>query len=273
MKKIIYSLLLITGLSLVSCNNDNNPNEDKFNADPESGEVVFTAPTEAITLVGSCGAERTLVIPITLTAPVNKDGLEVNVSITELTGSASGIVVESASIPKDSLNGEVVISYPESLSTSTEFLITLESTSNSNVSTISIFGDELESQLVRINFGDRNVIQGNYSVLNGANTYDSVITAGTADNEILVSNLFGNDPDSSTRVFLNSDGTLSFPPTLENFLFVGSGTQGNVYVSDASTGTYDACAGTLSITFRLRFGPNQASQTNPVTAVFTRPVE
>ncbi|SHI41764.1 hypothetical protein SAMN04488096_101519 [Mesonia phycicola] len=69
-KLYLYTLFVFSFITLVSCD-INNPNEDKFEDDPESGWIYFERGTTSVPY------SETATIPLTLTAPVNLNGLDV----------------------------------------------------------------------------------------------------------------------------------------------------------------------------------------------------
>lgn len=266
MKKIINSFVIaLATISIVGCDM-NNPNEDKFVADPESGWVEFQNPGAVTNGVVGCGGTQVLV-PIVLTAPVNKNGLDVYYTITDVVGTSANVVSTFANVPAGSRNGNLVVTFSENITSSIEFDVVLTSTSRSNVM-IGYPGSDIEqTQTVRVNIGADRFL-GTYDVLEDNEfEYLSNVTTGTAANELILTNIFDADTASQTRVFVNEDGTLSFPAFLDNFLFTNSA--GNVYF-EGIQGTADPCTGVINMTFRLRFGAGGASQTAPITTVLTR---
>jgi hypothetical protein len=106
----------------------------------------------------------------------------------------------------------------------------------------------------------------------GFGPYPSTFTVGTtADNEILMSGIWGVDPTSQTRVFFNDTNAasfvLSFPPYLENLLVPSYGTFGAAYI-DRGVGTFSACDQTITMTFQVRV---TAGFFAPTTINFYRP--
>lgn len=286
MKKIVYSLLISSFAALFVACDDNNPNEDKFGANPSAGYVEFgliddndtpNDPTDDITYNGrtfnaniGCGPVEDIRVPIRLVAPVNENGLDVNVSVTDLVGTSAGNVTIMAEIPAGETEGELVISYSEALANTLAFKVTLESTESDAV-TIGNPGYPGERAIiVQINKEPRDQFQGVYSVQRGtAEPYISVISSGDAPNELIVSNLFDNDPASQTTIFLNEDGTVSYPEPIDNYL-TNDPNVGDLYVQGISGTHGSSCEGELTLVFRLRFGANLASQTGQFTTVFTR---
>ncbi|OYU81619.1 MAG: hypothetical protein CFE23_03875 [Flavobacterium sp. BFFFF1] len=139
MKKSIYILFFGAALALSSCN-ENDKNTGRFDdADPSSGWVQFVdGSAKEFVYEGA----SVISLPIVLNAPVNADGIDVNYTITDVSGSSVGIIPERsgvAQIYKDQFgeatrNGNLMINIAEAaLTASTEFDVTLTSTSKSSV--------------------------------------------------------------------------------------------------------------------------------------------
>lgn len=280
MKKIIYTLFL--GFSVIALNSCdyNDPNDGKFNDDPSTGWVEFSGTETSRSGLIGCGGESKIEVPIVLkasnsalitNAPVNKTGININYTITDVLGNAAsqGVVV-NATVPAGSREGKLVVDYPDNLASSLEFLVTLTSTDKAVVQ-VGAPGNIAPVQYrIKINVGDRDVLTGNYTVVEDNEfVYDSVVTRGPAANELIVSNLYGVDPNAQTRIILNNDGTISFPAPADNFLF-NSNSVGPVYLEGLAGSTYEACEGTIIINFRLRFGTGLAGATAPINTVLTR---
>lgn len=287
MKKIVYSLLISSFATLfVGCDYQEQ-NDDKFGADPSAGYVAFSISDNGTpdnedddfsyagmtfnTNVG-CGTVEPIRVPITLHAPVNKNGLDINYTITDIVGTSAGNVTVTANIPEDQLEGELFITAPEELSSSISFKLTLTSTENSAVTIGSPNSTIEESVIININRAERDRFQGNYTITGVADTgYPASISSGDAPNELVITNLFNllDFTDSQTTIFLNEDGTVSFPAAIDNYL--GDDVNvGPLYVEGVSGSYGGSCEGELTVTFRLRFGNNLSGSAGPFTAVFNR---
>lgn len=273
MKKIIYSFLIVfTAVSLVGCSGDNDPNDGRFNADSDYGYVDFGGNERVTALSGNCG-DTSVEIPVFLNAPTNIDGLNVEYTITDIEGTSAGVISHTGDVyfPKGMLQSNIVINYPENAASSLEFVVTLAATSRDNVEIGAVESVGPVATTVRINTGIRDLFLGTYDVLeDGSAEYESVVTAGAAPNELVISNLFGVDSESQTSVFINDDGTVSYPGFADNLLFVSSNpAQGQVFI-DGIDGTQSGCDGDIELNFRLRFGPDQDLTTDPINTVLTR---
>lgn len=271
MKKIFYNFfIVIAAVSLIGCSGDNDPNDGKFHVDPQSGFVEFANGGNMITTSIICG-ESSVSVPVALRAPSNIDGLTVDYTITDIEGTSAGVITHSGQVyfPKGELESEIMIDYPEALSSTLEFVITLASTSRDNVEIGAVESTNPEAITVRI-ATPVDFFVGTYDVVEDDQfTYESVITAGDADNEIIISNLYDSDPASQTRLLINNDGTFSYPDYADNLLFTSTNPAlGNVFV-EGIAGTFD-CNGGIDLNFVLRYGPNEDQTTDPVNAILTR---
>ena len=99
--------------------------------------------------------------------------------------------------------------------------------------------------------------------------YDVTVTAGAADNEILISNVWDVDPSSTTRVFLDdsdpSNFVLDFPIWSENYLY-NNATYGPAYIDNAY-GTFNACDKIIDMYFQVRVDAGFFSETH---IIFTK---
>lgn len=260
MKKLVYGFVLCLSLTaFVSCDM-NDPNADKFNDDPQAGWVRFATPGGVSNNATGCGD---IMVPIILDAPVNESGVEVFYTITDVVGSTDALETY-ASIPAGSRQGNFVITNADALTSNVEFTLTLTSTNKGNVG-VGFPDTGAQTITVKILSGTARFV-GSYDVAEtssaGAFEYGSDITQGTEANELILSNMFESDEDSETSVFVNADGTLSFPPFLENPLVPGAFFEG-------LSGTADACTGELVINFNLRSATGTLLA-GPVKVVITR---
>lgn len=103
----------------------------------------------------------------------------------------------------------------------------------------------------------------------GAFTYTSTFTAGVAENEIIMSYLWGADPSSTTTVFFDdsnpSNFVLDFPGYEDNYLY-DNATYGAAYI-DSGYGTFDACNQVIDMYFTVRVSAGTFAETH---TVFTR---
>lgn len=271
MKKIFLASLLSVSFLFVGC--DEGANDGRFEPSPETGWVQFE--NQGTTSVAA--GDELVTIPVVLQVPVNKDGILVNYSISDVEGNLSSQVTSEGTvlIPAGSREGEIVVNLSPSIAACGNLLVTLEATNNAGVSVG--LSDNSKPVTHNINIiGNRDMMLGTYDVLeDGTYNYQVEIVAGDAPNEIIVKGLYEISPDTETRLFLNSaTGKVEYPPLLENLLFTSTNpAQGNVYVAgEAVSGSnvFDSCNNTLDISFRLRFGPTQNNQTAVINAVMTR---
>ena len=270
MKKIFYSFIVIAALSLVGCSGDNDPNDGRFFDDPQSGWVTFDLGVEQDFIpvrdfaygIAGCGSSNQIIVPLLLDAPSNKDGLQVAYTIADFEGTSEGVISHSgyAVFPKGSLKGTITIDFPETVTSSIGFTITLTTPSRSNVTIGHPDNTEPLTYVVRINKGNRDSLLGvyedNVTEVNNNPELQYLISQGPASNEIVISGisqLYTVETTSETHVFINEDGTLSGPDFSQNYLYFNSDANADLYVGDIS-GTYDACEGTIDLTFKLQLG-------------------
>ena len=84
----------------------------------------------------------------------------------------------------------------------------------------------------------------------GYGVYDVNVTAGTDENELIISNVWDNDPNSTTSIFLVEEGyVVEFPSYQDNYLY-SHPTYGPAYVAFGE-GTWSSCATTIDISFEV----------------------
>ena len=271
MKKIFLGSLLSLSFLFVGC--DEGANEGRFEPSPKTGWVQFE--TQGTTSVAA--GDDLVTIPVILNVPVNTDGILVNYTITDVEGNLSSQVTSEGTvlIPAGTREGEIAVNLSPSIATCGNMVVTLQATNNAGVSVG--LSDNSKPVTHNINvIGNRDMMLGTYNVVeDGQWEYQVEVLAGDAPNEIIVKGLYEVSPDTETRLLLNfSNATVQYPPLLQNLLFTSSNpAQGNVYVAGeavAGSNVFDSCTGVIDISFRLRFGANQANQTAVINAVMTR---
>ena len=272
MKKVLYSLILsITALSMVSCDY-HDPNDGKFNSDRESGWVEFAENGGLAQGIAQCGASNEIHIPLVLSAYVNESGLDVYYTITDVVGTSAGAINGYGRIPAGSLEGELVFTFPETQASAIEFNVTLTSTSKSSVRIGHPDSTEPQTFRVRVNVTNRDRFMGVYNVVEtsseGTFNYQSVVTAGVAENELVISNLFDTNHQSQTHVFINNDGTISFPALADNYLFTTS-SDVDLYLDGIAGTAASSCEGVITLDFNLKTLAG-GTAAGPVNTVLTR---
>jgi len=98
----------------------------------------------------------------------------------------------------------------------------------------------------------------------GYTVYPVNVTAGTLPNEIIISNVWDSDPNSTTSVYLDdsdpSNFVLDFPDYTENYLY-DHATYGPAYIDNAY-GTFDACTKTIDMYFQVRVDAGLFAETH-----------
>lgn len=278
MKKLINKIFFVAfgALALVSCTNDNNPNEDHFGSDKQGGWIQFE--DQGTTYVVS-GLTTEFKIPVLLGAPVNTDGLTFTYTITDVQGSTAGYLSHSGTgmIPKNSREGYILFNIPAEQQTSCrEFLITLTGTSRPNVQ-IGLGSNERPiTRNVVIGRGRDSYI-GNYNVVEGTFVFNTVVTAGEQPNEIVIQSLGGWTATSLTSAFLTPVSTsaeILLGNSSNNFLFEDSGV--DIFAANPdptiSVSSYDPCSSNFVVTYDLVDGTGEvlSDPNDPFIDVFTK---
>lgn len=269
MKKLISRIFFVAfgALALVSCNNDNDPNDGRFGNDPQSGWIQF--PLQNTTYIVS-GLVTEFTVQVSLEAPVNTDGLEFTYTIQDVQGSTDGYINRTGTgiVPKNSRSGFITFTLPNtSLTSCKEFDIKLTGTNRPNVQVgLNNMTEKPITHRVLVGKGISTYL-GNYSVLEGTYTYQTEIIAGEAANEIVIRKFSDYDPASLTSIFFTPISTdypqLSFGEA-NTYLFTAANPAiGDVFIGNVihegedpaehaeHLSFYDPCTGGLSIYFGL----------------------
>lgn len=97
-------------------------------------------------------------------------------------------------------------------------------------------------------------------------SYESEVTAGQNDNEIIMGNIYDVDPGTQTVLILDDTDPqnfkIKFPPFLKNYLFDGGDEYGDIFV-EGFPGKFSAGLKTLDFSYCLRFSADNtgSSQT------------
>lgn len=255
MKKLINKIFFVAfgALALVSCTNDNNPNEDHFGSDKQSGWIQFE--DQSTTFVVS-GLVTEFKVPVFLGAPVNTDGLTFTYTITDVQGSTAGYLSHSGTgvVPKNSREGYISFNIPADEQTSCrEFLITLTGTSRANV-VIGLGNNERPTTHNVVISRGRSSFVGNYAVVeDGSYNYNTVVMAGDQPNELVIQGLGDWSPSSQTSVFITPVSTGSeilLGNFSNNFLFMNG--PDPIFGDNSDLGsTFDPCTGVFTINYIL----------------------
>ncbi len=110
MKNIYVNILiLLISVSIVSCEDSDGVNENKFGDNPETGWVEFSGSTFEELLVQ--GETTSITIPVEINSPINKEDLTISYTIVDVQGSSSGVTASSGTviIPANSKDGELIL--------------------------------------------------------------------------------------------------------------------------------------------------------------------
>lgn len=149
--KFLYVFFIGIAGFLTSCDID-NPNEDKFDANPSSGWVSFNTTSES---VGLAPVDTMFSIPVIINAPVNNQATTVNYEIQTVEGADPSTFISTGSsivIPAGEREGEIVLTIDneamQSLSEYSAFEVVLTSTDNSDLMVGLGDGSSITSYLV-----------------------------------------------------------------------------------------------------------------------------
>lgn len=273
MKKIFLFIALILSI-FTSCN---DPSAEIYN--PADGQIAyFTGGTTKDFYVQDIpNSETTLEVGVTVVSNVDRT---IAVSVDDSsTATSEQYTIDGASlvIPANSYVGYIKVK----LATHTLYSQTKPSTLVLNLdqvggAVVADFDNKYTLNLFQFTPFLREDMLGTYSVVeyetvNGveevADNYDSEVSAGTNDNEVIMGNIYNADPSTQTvLIFDDSDPfnfQIKFPPFLDNYLFPSSNS-GDVFV-EGFTGKFSAGLKTLDFTYRLRFGTDNTGSSFTAT--------
>lgn len=285
MKKIFYSILAIAALSLTGCNGDNDPNDGKFGADSDVAVLRFMVDENDIAeYTLNCTEESINVsVPVKLYVPgsyaevepyaqtSNNAGLTVDYTVTDATGLLSAVNTSgSVVLAPGSLVGYVPVTIPAGYQGPIQFDVDVTAVSRDNIYLGSV--DEIDPLTIRVSVpsGLHTVYEAEVGSTDYID-YESVVRPGAAAGEVSVSNLWNIEEeggDAEITFILNEDGTVSFKPLLENYLYQVTGV-GNIYFKGIS-GTHSTCDGTIQVQGEIRYGTNQQNVLGPYNFIFQK---
>ena len=251
MKKIAYLIIPLFVFVFTSCE-DNQP--EIYNGDSIS---YFSETTTTFTIQdGSVFSGEVLVSSAT------SYDRTFTVEVDELTDApdSSYTIDSNLVIPANSFTGSVEIAGNVlEVVTGSKLVLNLTSVEDSNVAT---FDNKLTITMeqfcpfVRDNFlGLMKADEEGYAV------YDVNVTAGDLDNELVITNVWDTDPNSTTSIYLVEDGyVVEFPNYLDNYLY-NNATYGAAYV-DNGYGTWSSCETVIDIYFQVRVAAGFFSETH-----------
>lgn len=179
------------------------------------------------------------------------------------------------SIPANSYSGTFeVAGNVLNVVSGTKLVLNLSSVEDSNVAT---FDNKLTLKMEQFCPFDRENFLGVMSADEaGYGVYSVNVTAGTEDNELIISNIWDVDPSSTTSIFLiEEDYSVEYPAFADNYLTTDS--NGLVYVSDLvqddSVSTWSSCATQidLNIQFLVNVGGTLYYYGGTTNIVLTKP--
>ena len=241
MKKYLKLILPLFVLAIFSCE-DNTP--EIYDGDSIS---YFTDPS--LTFTVQEGSTFSLEILISEASATDRTfTVAIDEVLTDAPASSYTLGTDLL-IPANSYTGNLEIAGNVlDVITGTKLVLELTSVEGSNVASfdnIATITLEQFCPFVRDNFlGVMKADEEGYAI------YDVNVSAGEADNELIISNVWDTDPNSTTSLFLVEDGySVGFPNYLDNYLYE-SATYGPAYV-DSGVGTWSSCATEIDIYFEV----------------------
>jgi hypothetical protein len=270
MKKIF--LILVTAfLGCISCS---DPKLEVYN--PADGQIAyFTGGTTDDVYIQDLAVPQDISIEVGVTVASN---VARTIAISaDVSGNATAdqYTIDNASlfIPANSYVGYIKLKgVYENLSqtVAAKLVLNLDAVSGAQVAT---FDNKYTLNLYQFTPFVRDEFIGTYKVIEYdednvvLDRYDSEITAGDNDNELIMGNIYNSDPGTQTVLIMDDSNPqrfrINFLPFLENFLFT-SANDGDVFV-EGFTGRFSAGLKTLDFTYRLRFGLDNTGSSNTAT--------
>jgi hypothetical protein len=274
MKKI-FLFIALAFLGFTSCN---DPSAEIY--DPADGQIAyFTDGTAKEYYVQDIpNSETTIEVGVTVSSNVDRT---IAVSIDESsTATADQYTIDNASlfIPANKYVGYIKVK----LGVFTSFSQTVPSTVVLNLNQVSgavvaDFDNQFTLNVYQYTPFVRDDMLGTYSVVEyetvdgveeRVDSYESEVTAGPNDNEVIMGNIYNADPGTQTILILDDSDPfnfqIKFPPFLDNYLFDGGTANGDVFV-EGFPGKFSAGLKTLDFTYRLRFGTDNTGSSQTAT--------
>ena len=269
MKKFLlkFSMVAILIATLSSCDED----QVIFNGSGAGTFASFAGERGALPAIDGTSTATVVVNVANKTSADRTIVISVDPASTALP-SEYEIVSSTLFIPANEYNGTIVIknNYDQLLDgVSKDLILKLESVEDATVSADNTFTVKI-FKFCAFNRADFLGEWMAYEVGTPA-PYAATFSAGTAPNEILISNVWDFDPSSITRVFFNDSDpanfVLEFPPYMQNVLSQSIGQYGVGWV-DKGSGTFSACEQTVDMKYTVRVG---AGTFAPTTVQYVRP--
>ena len=266
--KNIFLFIALAFLGFASCN---DPNAEVY--DPADGQIAyFTGGTAKDYYVLQDIPNPETIIEVGVTVASNEDRT-IAVSVDDSsTAEENEYTIDNASlfIPANKYVGYIKVKFGSydiySQTVPSVLVLNLDDVSGAVVAN---FDNKYTLNIFQFTPFVRDDMLGTYSVVeyetdeNGiekrVTSYESEVTAGENDNEVIMNNIniFSADPSTQTILILDDSDPqnfqIKFPPFLQNYLFDGGTANGDVFV-EGLPGKFSAGLKTLDFTYRLRFG-------------------
>jgi len=271
--KNIFLFIALAFLGFTSCN---DPSAEVY--DPADGQIAyFTGGTTMDYYVQDIpNSETTLEVGVTVASNVDRT---IALSVDESsTAKENEYTIDNASlfIPANKYVGYIKVKFGSydiySQTVPSVLVLNLDEVSGAVVAN---FDNKYTLNIFQFTPFVRDDMLGTYSVVEyetvdgveeRVDSYESEVTAGSNDNEVIMGNIYNSDPGTQTILILDDSDPfnfqIKFPPFLDNYLFDGGEANGDVFV-EGFPGKFSAGLKTLDFTYRLRFGTDNtgSSQT------------
>jgi len=270
MKNILYKLSLVCflGVALVSCD------EDRVVLDPDNGSNLFLFNEKRSNLAlsedGTTFVTDTVLVGVTSISNVDRV-IPIHIDpASTATANQYEIQASSLVIPAGKFVGKVVLTgnfeeLPElvKLQIALVFDDGVPVLDDKNSHVVDIF------RVCPYEIAD---FAGTYIGVEdgGASEYEVTATVGDEPYELILTNVWGADPESETHIYLTDDlanPTVTFPKNYpagtDNYLF-DEPTYGAAYVNGQGTSSFDSCALTITLDFEVVVSAGSFGDTNLV---------
>lgn len=208
----------ILSLGLVSCDDDKAKITDPSD---EQGWVQF----EGASTSAAEGIEQVINIPVELKSVTNTRGTTVSFTAVDVNGNNNGYLTwgNTMTIDKDKLVGYIQVTVHSEVPVVNKVIIDFTLTGTSNNFEVGLSdGSKQVTNRLTVCPNKRDLYLGTYHVIQNSDEdeYNSVVTAGAAPNELVLSRILNGSSSSKTHIFLsNDDYSVTFPAFADNFLF------------------------------------------------------
>jgi len=267
----ITSLFIFTAL-LVSCGDES---KDILNVDSNKALVSFVEVEYNLPAFEDPTSEYTLEVEVGVTNRVNYDRaitLNINDELTTATPDQYTIDQSSLIIPAGQFVSKIKIKANyNAIDPGVNETLVFDIVSVQDQTSVDPLASRTTVNLFQACPIVRDEFIGTYDAFQEGDTYTVNVTAGTAANELTLSNIENISPSSTTTIFLNDDvanpqvtyPTPAYPDGLTNYLVADISGYGAAYLV-GSSGSFDSCAKTITINYQIGVSAGFFSATSVV---------